>query len=97
MYPRTKRMDNDATTHYRSKLSSKEIEDIVQCGHSVVARRREIWERTGDVEKICKRERAAGILSDLMTNTPLLGCHQIWPSVSHLGSIRTISSHLVNS
>jgi transposase len=46
---------NDATTHYRSKLSSKEIEDIIQCGHSVVARRRKIWERTGDVEKICKR------------------------------------------
>ena len=46
---------NDASPHYRSKLSVAEIQDLVQCGHAIVSRKRKLWDKTGDVEKLCKR------------------------------------------
>jgi len=47
--------NNNTSTHYLDKLSVADIQDLIQCGHSVVARRRKIWEKTGNVEKVCKR------------------------------------------
>jgi hypothetical protein len=46
---------NDASPHYRSKLSVAEIQDLVQCGHAIVSRKRKLWDKTGDVERLCRR------------------------------------------
>jgi len=44
---------SDSSTHHRDKLSVAEIQDLAQCGHTIVSRKRKLWERTGDVEKLC--------------------------------------------
>jgi transposase len=42
---------NDTSTFYRAKLSVADIQDLVQCGHAIVSRKRKLWDKTGDVEK----------------------------------------------
>src|ERR1700755_411549 len=41
---------NDATDYHLHKLSSIDIQDIVQCSAATLCRLRKSWKKTGDVE-----------------------------------------------
>ena len=45
---------NDATDYHLHKLSSIDIQDIVQCSAATLCRLRKSWKKTGDVERLCK-------------------------------------------
>jgi transposase len=57
---------NDTSTHYLDKLSVSAIQDLVQCGHAVVSKKRKLWEKTGDVEKLYKASGRPRSLDDIL-------------------------------
>jgi transposase len=54
------------TDHYLSKLSIAEIQDIVQCGPATIYRLKKLWDKTGDVERICRRAGRPRKMEDIL-------------------------------
>jgi transposase len=57
---------NDSTTYYLNKLSTQEVADTVQCSVHTIRRLKNLWQKTGDVEKLRGRAGRQKSLDDYM-------------------------------